>query len=407
MKSFSFVHVADLHLGYMQYNLDARQQDFVRAFNEVVEKTLELKPDFMIVAGDIFHHAKPSNVTLENAIRNFRKLKDAGIQALAVDGSHDAAPNIMTGTVLNPLHSAGLIHYLPRLEGACWENESCYVYGIPNFRSRRRTEEELPAFYERNKPSPNPSKFNIFVFHMAVDLPSVTPPYMEAEISPELIPEGFDYYAGGHVHTPAKTNFKYGLLVYSGCTETVSYQDADVEKGFYHVEVDEKGPPKLQRIKLESPRKFVILSKDFTGSTPQKITEEAANMVREVDVEGAVIIPVLKGVLPSEASRTDVDIVKIRNAAEKALIVRPIIRLTESEVSEEIVKSIFESELKDLKTKSFEYFQQIFVERYPPDKAEKIARLAVEILEPLVRKDEDKVKKGLESFVNESRNGGS
>ena len=407
MRSFSFVHVADLHLGYMQYNLDVRREDFARAFEEVVEKTLELKPDFMLVAGDIFHHARPSNVTLENAIRNFRRLKDAGIPVLAVDGSHDAAPNIMTGTVLNPLHSAGLIHYLPRLEGACWENESCYVYGIPNFRTKRRTEEDLPAFYERNKPSPRPSKFNIFTFHMAVDLPSVTPPYMEAEISPELIPEGFNYYAGGHVHTPVETKFKSGLLVYSGCTETVSYQDANVEKGFYYVEVDEKGSPKLHRIKLESPRKFVILSRDFSGSMPQKITEEAANMVKEADEEGVIIIPVLKGVLPSEASRTDVDIAKIRSAAEKALVVRPIIRLTESEVPEEIVKSIFESELKDLKTKSFEYFQQIFVERYSPEKAEKIARLAVEILEPLVRKDEDEVKKALESFVNESKNGGS
>ncbi len=407
MKPFSFVHVADLHLGYMQYNLDARLRDFARAFDEVVEKTLELKPDFMIIAGDIFHHARPSNFTLENAIRNFRRLKEAGIPVLAVDGSHDAAPNVITGTILNPLHSAGLIHYLPRLEGACWENENCYVYGIPNFRTKRRTEEALPEFYEKNKPSPRPSKFNIFVFHMAVDLPGAVPPYMEAEISPELIPEGFNYYAGGHVHTPVKLPFKNGLLVYSGCTETVSLQDIRNEKGFYYVEVNEKGDPKLERVKLESPRKFILLDMDFSGSMPQKITEEAIRRVKEADEEEAVIIPLIKGVLPSEASRTDVDLAKIRGAAEKALIVRPILRLTESEVPEEIVRSIFESELKDLKTKSFEYFNQIFVERYPPEKAEKMARLAVEILEPLVRKDEEKVKKALESFVDENRNGSS
>ncbi|HEX68771.1 MAG TPA: DNA repair exonuclease [Candidatus Bathyarchaeota archaeon] len=404
MKPFSFVHVADLHLGYMQYNLDARLKDFTRAFDEVVEKTLELKPDFMIIAGDIFHHARPSNFTLEKAIKNFRKLKEAEIPVLAVDGSHDAAPNIITGTILNPLHSAGLIHYLPRLEGACWENENCYIYGIPNFRTKKRTEEALPEFYKKNKPSPKPSKFNIFVFHMAVDLPGATPPYMEAEISPELIPEGFNYYAGGHVHTPIKLPFKNGILVYSGCTETVSLQDIKNEKGFYYIEVNEKGTPKLQRIKLESPRKFILLDMDFSGSTPQKITEEAIKRIKEADEEEAVIIPVIKGVLPSEASRTDVDLAKIRSAAEKALVVRPILRLTESEVPEEIVRSIFESELKDLKTKSFEYFNQIFVERYPPEKAEKMARLAVEILEPLVRKDEEKVKKSLESFVSENRN---
>jgi len=407
LKPFSFVHVADLHLGYMQYNLDARLRDFARAFDEVVEKTLELKPNFMIIAGDIFHHARPSNFTLENAIKNFRRLKEAGIPVLTVDGSHDAAPNVITGTILNPLHSAGLIHYLPRLEGACWENEYCYVYGIPNFRTKRRTEEALPEFYERNKPSPKPSKFNIFVFHMAVDIPGAVPPYMEAEISPELIPDGFNYYAGGHVHAPVELPFKNGLLVYSGCTETVSLQDIKNEKGFYYVEVNEKGTPKLQRIRLERPRRFILLDMDFSGSMPQKITEEAIKRVKEADEEEAIIIPVIKGVLPSEASRTDVDLARIRGAAEKALIVRPILRLTESEVPEEIVRSIFESELKDLKTKSFEYFNQIFVERYPPEKAEKMARLAVEILEPLVRKDEEKVKKALESFVGENRNGNS
>ncbi|KYH39249.1 MAG: double-stranded DNA repair protein Mre11, partial [Candidatus Bathyarchaeota archaeon B26-1] len=106
MKPFSFVHVADLHLGYEQYNLKARREDFVRAFEEVVEKTLELKPDFMILAGDVFHHARPANVTLENAIRNFGRLRKAGIPVLTVDGSHDRAPNIVTGTILNPLDTA-------------------------------------------------------------------------------------------------------------------------------------------------------------------------------------------------------------------------------------------------------------------------------------------------------------
>ena len=401
MKPFSFVHVADLHLGYAQYNLDVRRQDFGNAFKEVVDKTLELKPDFMIVAGDLFHHARPSNVTLETAITNFRRLKEAGITVLAVDGSHDAAPNVVTGTILNPLDSAGLIHYLARHEGACWRNKSCYVYGVPNFRTRRRTDEQLPLFLEQKKPSPNPSLFNIFVFHMALDLPSVTPPYMEAEASPELIPEGFNYFAGGHVHKPSNGKFKNGMLVYSGCTETVSYKDAKIEKGFYHVKVNEKGVPKLNRIKLETPRRFVILKRDFNNVLPAKITEMAVQSVKEADEEGVIIIPVLEGVLPPEANRSEVDITQIRNAAKKALLVRPLSRLQDMEVSEEVIRSIFEGELKDMKTKAFEYFLQIFSERYGRDEAEKISRLAVDILEPLARKDEDKVRDELEAFLHE------
>lgn len=402
MKPFSFVHVADLHLGYAQYNLEARREDFDKAFKEVVDKTIQLKPDFMLIAGDIFQQARPSNVTLENTIDSFKCLRDAGIPVLAVDGSHDSAPNMITGTILNPLDSAGLIHYLPRLEGACWRNENCYVYGVPNFRTRRRTEEQLPIFLNENKPELDPSVFNIFLFHMALDLPNITPSQIEAEASPEMIPEGFNYYAGGHVHSPSKTSFKNGLLVYSGCTETVSYEDAKEEKGFYHVEVNEKGTPKLHRIKLENIRRFIILDRDFTGSTPSKITEAAVRLVKEADEDGAIIVPILRGVLPAETGRGEIDLAKIRGAAEKALLVWVVPRLRETEVSEEMIRSIFEGELKDLKTKAFEYFLQVFTERYSREEADKISRLAADLIEPLAKKDESKAKEALEAFLNEN-----
>jgi len=404
VKPFSFVHIADLHLGYAQYNLEVRREDFDNAFREATDKTIELKPDFMLIAGDLFHHARPSNVTLETVISNFRRLRDAGIPVLVVDGGHDSAPNMVTGTILNPLDSAGLIHYLPRQEGACWQNDSCYVYGVPNFRTKTRTAEQLPLFLEQNKPSPDPSRFNIFLFHMALDLPYVTPPHMEAEASPEQLPDGFNYFAGGHVHKPSTNKFKDGLLVYSGCTETVSYDDARESKGFYHVEVNEKGVPKINRVNLESPRKFVVLEPDYTGLLPSKITQEAVELVKEKDEEGAIIVVVLKGKLPTEANRAEVDLTQVREAAKKALLVYPLLRLSETEVSEEVIRAIFEGGLKDLKTKAFEYFLQVFAERYSREQAEKIARLAVNIIEPLSRKDEDSVKKEMEAFMHESGN---
>jgi DNA repair exonuclease SbcCD nuclease subunit len=400
LKAFSFVHAADLHLGYSQYGLEIRREDFDSAFQELVDKTIELKPDFMIIAGDLFHDARPSNVTLENVIKNFSRLREANIPVLVVDGSHDSAPNIITGTILNPLDSAGLIYYLPKHEGACWRKpDCCYVYGVPNFRTRRRTEELLPAFMEQNKPTPNPDLFNIFVFHMALDLPSVKPPYIEAEAPPELIPEGFNYYAAGHVHTPYMEKFKAGLLVYSGCTETVNYDEAKIKKGFYHVEVNEKGAVSSEFIELESSRKFAVLEQDFTGVTPAKITELAVQLVKGVDEEGIIIIPLLKGVLPAEASRAEIDVTQIRSAAKRALFVHPLVLLRESEVSEEIVRSIFESEFKDLKTKAFEYFMQIFSERHSHDEAEKIAHIAVNLIEPLSKKEEEKVKRTIEELL--------
>ena len=400
LKAFSFVHAADLHLGYAQYGLEARRQDFDKAFNELVDKTIELKPDFMIIAGDLFHQPRPSNVTLENTIRSFKRLKDAEIPVLTVDGSHDCAPNSITSTILYPLDSAGLIYHLPRHVGACWSKTGvCYVYGIPNFRSKHKTEEALPGFMEQNVPAPDPTIANILVFHGAVNLSGVNPPYIEAELSPEIIPDGFGYYAAGHVHERFLGKFKTGLLAYSGCTETVSYDENKCSKGFYHVHVNEKGEFKLKTMELSSPRKFVVLEKEFIGVNAHKITEQAAQLVKDADEEGVIIIPVLKGVLPAEASRGEINIAHVRCAAEKALLVHPIVLLKETAVSDEVVRSIFESEFKDLKTKAFEYFLQIFSERYGREEAERIGHAALGLIEPLTRKQEERVRQTLEELL--------
>jgi DNA repair exonuclease SbcCD nuclease subunit len=234
---------------------------------------------------------------------------------------------------------------------------------------------------------------------MAVDLPNVNPSYIEAEAPPELLPDGFNYYAAGHVHKRFMGKFKGGLLAYSGCTETVSYDEAKQKKGFYHVKVNEKGGVSPEFIELSSPRKFAILEQDFSGMTSAKIIDLAVQLVKGADEEGAVIIPVLKGVLPAEASRAEVDIAQIRNAAEKALLVHPIVMLRESAVSDEIVRSIFESEFKDLKTKAYEFFLQIFSDRYSREDAEKIARSALSLIEPLTKKQEEKVKQTIEELL--------
>jgi DNA repair protein SbcD/Mre11 len=400
LRAFSFVHASDLHLGYSQYGLEARRQDFDNAFREVVDKTIELKPDFIIIAGDLFHQARPSNITLENTIRTFKRLKDVGIPVLTVDGSHDSAPNTITSTILYPLDSAGLIFHLPRHPGACWSKpDCCYVYGIPNYHNRHKTQIELPKFMAENPPMPKPGVANIFVFHGAVDLPNVKPPYIEAEISPDQLPGGFSYYAAGHVHERYGGKFKDGVLMYSGCTETVGYDEAKITKGFYHVQVSEKGEVQPELVELCNTRRFVILENDYTGMAASKITELATQMVREADCADSVVIPVLKGTLPVEANRSEVNLGKIRAAAQKALVVHPIVQLKETAVSDEVARSIFESGFKDLRTKAFEYFLQIFSERYGKEEAKKIAHGAVSLMEPLTKKQDEKVKQAIEELA--------
>lgn len=401
LRAFSFIHVSDLHLGYSQYGLETRRQDFDDAFTELVDRTVELKTDFMIIAGDLFHQPRPSNITLENTIRSFKRLKDAQIPVLTVDGSHDSAPNTITGTILYPLDSAGLIYHLPRHDGACWyKQDCCYVYGIPNYHSSYKTHDALPKFMSEKPPNPLSGVCNIFVLHGAVDLPSVKPPYIEAELTPEMLPSGFHYYAAGHIHERFSTKFKDGTLVYSGCTETAGYDEAKYSKGFNYVQVNESGEIQIEQMELSLSRQFIILDEtDFSGMSPAKITEVVAQMVKDVDKDGAVLIPVLKGTLPAEASRTEIDIAQIRSAGKKALLVHPVVLLKESAVLDEVVRNIFEDNFKDLKTKSYEYFMQIFGERYSKEEADYIAKSALALIDPLVHKQDEKVKQIIEELL--------
>jgi len=394
---FSFVHLADTHLGYMQYNLPERREDFSRVFIEAVDKTIELKPSLTLISGDIFDSPRPSNVTLATAVRELRRLKDAGIKVLAVDGSHDMEPNVMTGTVLVPLHNAGLISYLPRMEQGCWEDDSCYVYGFQSFRSLREADEKLPSYLEAKPPKPKPDKFNIFMFHGAMDDPEYTPIYFKPDIRTTHMPEGFQYYAGGHVHQPLVRHFKHGMLVYPGCLETTAYTESEVEKGFYHVTVKRlDAPPLMRRIRVEKARVFRVEERNFSGKPLDRITEESSTLLRSLDADGAILILILRGMLPPGVKRSQVDVPKIRTTASRALHTIIINQMTELTMPEAVQPV---KEARELKTVAYNYFSKVFEQKYPGELGERLARVAIELLDPLLSGEEGRVKSMLEEAV--------
>ncbi len=401
MRELAFVHLADAHLGYAQYNLPQRLQDFNEAFREAVDKILDIRPDFVLICGDLFHQPRPSNTTLEFAIEQLCRLRSAGIPVLAVDGSHDSAPNSFTGTILRPLDSAGLLTYLPRRPGSAWEDGDCYVYGVGYLRARGRAgrtrlEEHLREF----PPTPDPSKFNVMAFHFAVAVPGLGLPRRAAEVDAGALPQGFDYYAGGHVHKPILVELGElglpgkGYLAYSGPLETVSYRDASFEKGFNLVHVSADKDVDVERVKLESPRKFVVFEEDISGLSPAEATKRVAEHVRAVDERGAVIIPIIRGRLPPGALRSEIDLAIIRGASELALTVRPVMRVEEAELPALAIPS----ERADIRQRAYRYFVEVFKGK-GVEKPEKLAEAAIELIELLLADDEEGVRKVLEGLV--------
>ena len=102
-------HLADLHLGYRAYHrstargANQREVDVAEAFRHAVVRLVELRPDLVVVAGDVFHTVRPSNTAIADAFRQFSllatRLPDTPIVLIA--GNHDSPRSADTGNILN------------------------------------------------------------------------------------------------------------------------------------------------------------------------------------------------------------------------------------------------------------------------------------------------------------------
>ena len=85
----SFIHLADTHLGYEQYGVRERFNDFSRAFWDIMDDAVKRDVDFVVIAGDLFNKRAIDAQTLIHAIEGLRKLKEKGIPVIAIEGNHD------------------------------------------------------------------------------------------------------------------------------------------------------------------------------------------------------------------------------------------------------------------------------------------------------------------------------
>ena len=83
--------MADLHLGYQQYGLKERFNDFGRVFIRIVDQAIARNVDFVLLAGDLFEKRSVEPMAMRQAIAGLSALRDAGIPVLAIEGNHERA----------------------------------------------------------------------------------------------------------------------------------------------------------------------------------------------------------------------------------------------------------------------------------------------------------------------------
>jgi len=92
--SVKIIHLSDTHLGYSAYakvapsGINQREQDIYDSFNQVIDRILEIAPDLVVHAGDVFHTPRPSNRAINQALIGFQRLSTHRIPTVVIAGNH-------------------------------------------------------------------------------------------------------------------------------------------------------------------------------------------------------------------------------------------------------------------------------------------------------------------------------
>jgi hypothetical protein len=102
------VHLSDLHLGFRQFQrqtptgVNQREADVATTCARAIAQVIAIKPDIVLVGGDVFHQVRPPNSAILDAFRMFAQLRAALPNALIVmiAGNHDVPRTSDAGCIL-------------------------------------------------------------------------------------------------------------------------------------------------------------------------------------------------------------------------------------------------------------------------------------------------------------------
>jgi len=253
----SFMHIADTHLGYEQYGVRERFNDFSRAFWDIIDDALYREADFLVIAGDLFHKRAIDALTLIHAIEGLKKLKAKGIPVIAIEGNHDRSYYREGISWLQFLcHEQYLMLLNPRMRDGSpvispWEQSTMAgshidvldgkvrVYGLPwQGAATARSIEGMAQALEAARVEEEAAgiEYRLLMMHTGVD--SVVPRVQGLPTMAQFQPlrRHVDYLALGHVHKPYAFD---GWMYNPGSTETCGAEEAAWEdRGYYFVEID-------------------------------------------------------------------------------------------------------------------------------------------------------------------------
>jgi DNA repair exonuclease SbcCD nuclease subunit len=238
-----FAHISDIHLG--AWRNERINELGYKAFEEAVNYFIDKEVDFVVISGDLYDVSNPKVEVIDLATRELKKLIDNGIPVYGIMGSHDFSPS--RKSMIRPLITAGLFKNVSKgkmadngkLKLEFFQDQKTKIK-LTGLRARKRSL-EIEDYRILDTESLESEKGpKIFILHTM--LSELKPKeYKDMKSAPKsLLPQDFDYYAGGHLHKtlPEKLRVKeffYDInrknnIVYSGCVFPTDFREFETIK---------------------------------------------------------------------------------------------------------------------------------------------------------------------------------
>lgn len=264
------VHLSDLHLG-KRVNEFSMIEDQEYILIQIINRIDEIKPDAVIIAGDIYDKSVPS----EEAVRLWddflSKLAKRKLEVYAISGNHDSAVRFaqnsriidQAGIHLSPAYDGKLMHFTIPDEYS-EKSGDVNLYMLPFIKPAVvrsfYPEEDIKDYtdavrvaLEHADGSIDPRKRNILVAHQFVtgaercESEEITVGGLD-NVDASVF-DDFDYVALGHIHGPQKV--KRDTIRYSGTPLKYSFSEKDHHKSLTVVTVKEKGQVQIELVPFE------------------------------------------------------------------------------------------------------------------------------------------------------------
>jgi len=301
------VHIADTHLGYRAYNrvtsqgVNRREADVFKAFQSALAQTVQLQPDLILIAGDLFHQARPSNLTIQWAFKEFVSLRaKTNAPVVIVGGNHDSPRSSDAGCILDLLTNIEGVHV------AHTEHTSIQLPDL-DLAVLCLCHRALPLLSSIKIAPDRERKYNVLLVHGRVE--GVEKGYDAHEIGASAVTYAdWDYVAYGHLHAfreLAPNAYYSGSIEYAGGL-TVWQQAAEKqEKGFIEFDLDAHELVAFHQIQT---RPVVdIHGVDAKGMTADQVNQMIRNRV--AGVTGGCTDKIVRLVVENayRSLRTDLD----------------------------------------------------------------------------------------------------